>query len=301
MIQLHSPSKVSIQEIAFQAHGDARGISVATEDMVGSRVRISGIDADYNNGLMLLVSGLENASVDLYAWNPGLPNANTGAPTSIQVIGSGDPAARSRVACWGCGGGSGAGGTNVYSSSPYFGVSNHGHLVVEGFYVENSAPLFNLTDSGAAVLLGGTYAVGMSTDEPVMVMNGFTGTVTLANWLFESCCTGAQWGNLSIGQSSSSDVLLLGVNTEDPNAVSTVDFGSTVALRNGYFEDFAAGVSPVPDRGTMTATQMATQLGPVRQNAPSQNTSVPIGISDVQVSRIWANGLTTVFVIEPGT
>jgi hypothetical protein len=176
-------------------------------------------------------------------------------------------------------------------------------LVLEDHYGEdnnNPYQLFNLTDSGTVTDLGVEWQPKMSTESPEFTINGFNGTVTIANARLTSGAAGTDYGYWAISNPGNSNVFLPDDFTRDANFALGITFGSTVSLIQ-TFQQVSGTFSPVADNNSMGTAQMATQFAQVRSNAPSQDTALPPNVSDVQMSRIQLDALTTGIDIEPGT
>src|SRR5262249_19658660 len=114
-----------------------------------------------------------------------------------------------------------------------------------------------------------------------------------------SGAAGTSYGSWSIANASNASVLLVNDTDQEAGFASGVTFGGAVALRNAFTES-SSGYLPYADDGTVTDAQIRAQLAPVRANAPSQDTSLPAGVMDLQLLRVRVLYGTTGIHIAPG-
>jgi hypothetical protein len=292
LIQLRPPSKARLQDLYL--HGDTTSdpLDIGSEDSAGARVQGETVISASGMGTYgLLVEGLTNTLVNFYG-----SSFQSGTTSVHSVVGTGVADVPSRVACFGCG----EGPANPLSfPSDLYHVSNQGNLVVFGGWFEeagNSAILANLIDtSGNLALLGGIAAANVAAGNPIVNLDNFQGTFTLASYQL--------WpGELSIANATSaSNVLVVGSLSTARSGTSEADLwagpygGSGTAAMVGSFELLANGSSLLPPQAQGTSlplgqTFVEKMFALARRTAGTPNTALPAGVSDVQLSFIEIDG-----------
>ncbi len=296
---LHSPSKARISDMDINS-GSGEGITVHTADVAGSRVQIRQVHSPNCTvtGNTFIANGLTNTAVNIMdvALCPGGSSSH-----SISVVGNGSAAALSRVGCFGCS----TGGSGSTSSSPTLVVSNQGHLaIVDNWDEENNTPTPLIDLSGAAAsgqfsLVDGVKAPGINTNTFEINMNGFNGTAFFASDTFNG--DGGDLGNITIANPTNTTALFYNMRF---CMLSSQDYwnvvaGGTVALRDSWLQNSASSAStcsssPVVRADTGTAlvnpADYVNALAFERTVKPTQNTTLPAGVDDVQLEALRVQG-----------
>jgi hypothetical protein len=307
-ILLHSPSKVVIQEIDFQSATNARAIAVNSEDVSGSRVQVTIANTYWNTERPMYVANLTNTIVNTYANSVGQYNSLTAGTNTcstcpaVQVVGNGTAAAPSRLGMFLTNG-------SGLPNSPQFAVSNQGHLIEEGSYLENNisgGAQFNLTDSGTVTFVGGEYQSGWTLGgtgcNPDFMMNSFNGTVTLTSHRYGTGAANSNCGGWAISSPTNSHVLIQSTLDYQTPPDSAVTYNPTVAAIQSWLYNLNGGWAPFTDNvNGMSNAQIINQFAQLRSVMPTADTALPTGISDVQIKQIETDNITTGIDVEPGT
>jgi hypothetical protein len=208
--------------------------------------------------------------------------------------------------------------TQVFSSdiagagpnlNPAIALSNQGNLVLLDFWGENGSnatPMYNLTSSGNLFVASGTFSTNMNTNGAMETLNGFSGTVTAGEHVLNSGA--GDQGNITISSPTNINAFYFGMVPCMLNSESywNVAAGGNVALANSFIANSAAGAtcnsSPVSfaNQSSMTNAQILAQFAQERAAIPQADTTLPSGISDVQLDFVQVENAAPGISVVPG-
>jgi hypothetical protein len=289
VIKISGPSKATLRDFSINGNNTAANVLMTNLDQSGSRVFMH--QAEFNvNQSNLFVNGLDNTNVLAY-------NSRFSEAPGISVNVVGGPLAS--------GGNPQQGRTIIYAANEGYDkgvsyeVSKGGNLLIrDEWYEANQANVFlNLYGLGTCVVEGCQIAAPNTSAVPQISLKDFSGKASLINtWLFDTVSIS--------GNGSQTNFLGLGVQfgdrtmTSQPAAISYIkNTSSGVAdLRslncrandNAHsFDPYTSGSYAVNDIGNTDSTFIANMFQSSRNVHAQVLTSLPSGISDVRLYRVW--------------
>jgi hypothetical protein len=291
VVKLLGPSKVTLRELQVDGAGKADGIVVDDADQRGSRVYMDQAQLRSGRRTNLLVDGLDHTSVQLenigYAYSPDA--------VSIKVTGGAALAA----------GGATEGHTSIFSGASSgnrvsFDVSGGGKVLIRDLWYESGAgPGFaRIHDRAMVTIDGARVSSGANGTPPAIDIEDLNGSVAVLSTHMDDRISVSGNGERAL-------VLGLGVFAEQKSAgyfTSTTLGTSHAALLNSRHLSLLPGIrsTATANVGTPDSASLLVALRHARAETATPLSSVPAGITDVRLFRVWiANGINNI-TINPG-
>jgi hypothetical protein len=280
MFEFHSPGKGSIQDVALNGSSNhvTNLIVVGTEDSSQARVQLWDV-FDGNGNNCLSTKGLSNTTVNVYGYS--CENAN-----GVVVAGPGTPA---------------SGGVNFFgslnnSSGVVWNVTGQGNLLVEDTWYQGTATnLVNLSGAaGNLSIIGGIS--GPDSAISTVTLTGYTGTFALLDWFTTN--TANQWITVT-SPSSSTNALFMNDYWVYASYWNVASGGNVTAYNNMMYQ--STGAVTTPNKGVAPSnTFINSALTQMQTYFPTQNTSLPAGVTDVRIMDVQVVDGNTAILIETG-
>jgi Pectate lyase superfamily protein len=280
MFEFHSPSKASIQDVKLDGNGNTvtNLIVVGTEDSAQARVQLWDI-YDGNGNNCLKTNGLNHTTVNVYGYSCEFANG-------VVVAGPGTPV---------------TGSVNFFGSlnnatGVVWNVTGQGNLLVEDTWYQGTATnLVNLSGAaGNLSIVGGVSGPDSAT--PVVTLTGYAGTFALLDWF--TYPTANQWITVT-SPSSSTNALFMNDYWDYASYWNVASGGNVAAYKNMMYQ--STGAVTTPNKGVAPSnTFINSALTQMQTYFPTQNTSLPAGVTDVRIMNIWAVFGNTAILIETG-
>lgn len=285
VIKIEGPSKVTLRDFSIYGNNIATNILMENVDQTGARVFMHQVEVHYNQS-NLFVNGLDKAHVLAY-------NSRFSASSvkSINVVGGPLAAAgSSRTIIYG-----GLAWENNLSHE----VSNGANLLVRDVWYESlhDGPYLNLSGSGTFTLDGSHVTSPRASLIPQMSLSGFTGKATVLNSYMQDTVaingngSGTQFLGLGVVFSDNTSVILPGSTSYINNTASPAGDVRSFNSRSYNNPDLAiprSGSFAVNDTGQPDSLFIATMINSARNVHAQVLNSLPNGVSDIRLYRVWS-------------
>jgi len=297
IFSLTSPGKALLQDF-YITFGN---LTLHTSDVPGARIQAWGFlpfAPSNNSSTSLTITGLTNTAINFYDYSGG--SAVEGVVTGTGV------AVPSTVSFFGA-------GLDGFGSSGTFQITGNANVLVESFWQENSGQVGSGgtmgTFSGAAgtiSFVSGIYLDKTTQSPAVVTLSGYNGEfLWMTGHMQEYTTTLDGSGPVVVtSPSSSTNALFMGdyfTQTQVGFPFWNVAAGGHVYGKNNQTLPPASGSMPTADTGgTPAASEMTNFLAQMRSHLPAQNVSLPAGVDDIRLDRLWMNGATnSLTVVTP--
>ena len=285
VLRLEGPSKATLREFSVNGNGhSADGIEVDDADQPGSRIFMEStfLSYSYTN---LFVEALDNTNVELHDFeHKGAQNSANDA-VSVKVTGR----TSTTHNLWS------GGETNIFAGASSgnnvnYEVSNGAHLGVRDIWNEpgggGGQQIATITGNSAFTYVGSAVYQSKCSSTPAMTFNNFHGMAVLLN-LNMSC-------NVDIsGNGSAAKVAAIGlVSAERYFFTNEANPAAEIELLNGRMSaspPAGSGTSETPEQGVLDASFLTSALEQIRVERPTLLLSLPTGVTDVRVYRVFVD------------
>jgi hypothetical protein len=275
-LTLAGPSRAELWRIRIRTRGSSDGIRVGNADQPGARVLGRQLYLNGSTVHSVLADNLNHTRVVLQ----GCLHYYSGAASSVRSTGG---QAGGGVVLYG------SVGNGLGSRGSMYETGAGGRLLVLDAWMEGSTPaMARLGGSGTMTFSGGHYDAWGSRDKRLFRLDGFRGTLTVANaWMA---------GYVQVrNPGPDSRVLLLGVDHRDGGPLLDRSSGAGIAAALDY-RQFTPGTGylPVPNAGPSGAEFVKSMLSELRKEpAATGSTAVatlPPGVTDVRMYEVAVEG-----------
>ncbi len=288
MVQLQSPSRAAIKDIAFDALDKVQAVQVQVNDAPGSRVRFSDLETNLENQKGIAAEGIDQAVVEI------LSGQIYGVVSSISANGGQLSAAGLTT----FGRLSGFGTTTGTSSTngTTFSVTSGAALTIFDNWRDTgaSSPMFiNLQSSSGHVALDGGV-IGTVGSTP-FTLQSFVGDVAMVGYEFNGALSTA-------GSGTELRFMALGV-TGDGDCDFWQDTATPVqgVLAMSTCRLPSSGGQLLPDVGAATDAYLRTMLSRIRHLRPQPLGAVAPGLSDFRMDSVYVKRATTAIDLVPAS
>ena len=294
VVRLDGPSHATLRELRLDGMGSADGVIVERADQPGARIHLGQTELRAGSAAALLVNGLDYALVQVE--DLGVSESPSGS--AVTVIGGPLARAGRREA---------VGRTNVFSGASSgnrttFEVTGGGRLLVRDLWYEAGAgPGFARIHGAAEFTIDGArVASSVDGTPPAFDIEDLNGRVAVLNSDLD--------GRILVsGSGAAAQVLVLGMMSERGSPDGFVNRASPAArsllVSSRHLAGFPMSLGtrslPLPDAGTSSFEFVRSLLAQTRAERPAPLTSLPAGVTDARLFRVWVTRGVNDIVIRP--
>ena len=294
VVRLDGPSQATLRELRLDGMSSADGLIIGAADQPGARIHLGQTELRAGSAAALFVNGLDYALVQ--AEDLGVSESPSGS--AVNVIGG--PLARA-------GRPEAVGRTNVFSGASSgnrttLEVTDGGRLLVRDLWYEAGAgPGFARIHGAAEFTIDGARIASPVDGTPAAFdIEDLNGRVAVLNSDLD--------GRILVsGTGAAAQVLVLGMMSERGSPDAFVNRASPAArsllVSSRHLAGFPMSLGtrslPLPDAGTSSFELVRSLLAQTRAERPAPLTSLPAGVTDVRLFRVWVTRGVNDIVIRP--